>query len=106
MCRGVAAGDRTDLVALSNGAMGEASPNFLFPLPYFGEVERDTSLKGRCHRAQVQSARLLAEADETLWSLNWLSGAAGSRGDHADGRTHNSPTTQAQREPWMMSLGQ
>ena len=80
--------------------MGEASPNFLFPLPYFGEVERDTSLKGRCHRAQVQGARLLAEADETLWSLNWLSGAAGtsSRGGHSDGRTHNSPTTQAQRE--------
>ena len=77
---------------------GEASPNFLFPLPYFGEVERDTSLKGRCHRAQVQSARLLADADETLWNLNWLSGAAGSRGDHADGRTRNSPTTQAQRE--------
>ena len=94
----MAAGSRTDPVALSGGALGEASPNFLFPLPYFAAAERDTSLKGRCRRAATQSARLLSEADETLWSLNWLCGTAGKRGDHSDGRTPNSPISLLQRE--------
>ena len=98
MCRGWSIGGRTDPIALSGGAIGEALPNTLFPLPYFGQLIVDTSLKARCRRAAQRYARLHAETDETLWSLKWLSGCAGSRGDHSDGRIQNSHTTVMQSE--------